>query len=96
MNKALIKKNFYKAVNKDWLEKAEIPADQPSMSAFLELHLGIEKTLMDLTSAWESNNKELNPQLKKYIKYYQMTKDFEKRDLLGSKPFEVIKIELMV
>lgn len=91
MNKALIKKNFYEAVNKDWLEKAEIPADQPSMSAFLELHLGIEKTLMDLTSAWESNNKELNPQLKKYIKYYQMTKDFEKRDLLGSKPFEVIK-----
>lgn len=35
MKKELIKTNFYEAVNGEWLEKAEIPADQPSMSAFL-------------------------------------------------------------
>lgn len=52
MNKELIKTNFYEAVNGEWLEKAVIPGDQPSISAFLELHLGIEKTLMDLAAKW--------------------------------------------
>lgn len=42
MKKELIKDNYYEAINGDWLETAEIPADQPQMSAFLELHLDIE------------------------------------------------------
>ncbi len=90
MNKERIKTNFYEAVNGDWLEKAEIPGDQPSVSAFLELHLGIEETLMGLTSKWEKDQTELNHNLNKYIKLYQMTKDFDKRNELGTKPFEVI------
>ena len=90
MNKELIKSNFYKAVNDDWLETAEIPGDQPSVSAFLELNLGIEKTLMDLTSKWEKDQTGLNDALKQYLKLYQMTKDFDKRNALGTKPFEMI------
>lgn len=90
MNKEQIKTNFYEAVNGEWLEKAVIPGDQPSMSAFLELHLGIEKTLMDLTASWEKDAKALNENLKKFIKLYQMTKDFDKRAELGTKPFQVI------
>ena len=43
MKKELIKTNFYEAVNGQWLEKSVIPGDQPSISAFLELHLDIEK-----------------------------------------------------
>ena len=90
MKKELIKTNFYEAVNGEWIENAKIPGDQPSVSAFLELHLGIEKTLMDLTAKWEENQDELNDNLKKYIELYQMTKDFDKRSELGTKPFEVI------
>jgi len=90
MKKEQIKKNFYEAVNAKWLEKAEIPGDQPAVSAFLELHLDIEKTLMGLTKKWEKNQDELNDNLKKYIKLYQMSKDFEKRNELGSKPFDLI------
>ncbi|MDY0210960.1 MAG: M13-type metalloendopeptidase [Acholeplasma sp.] len=90
MKKELIKTNFYEAVNGEWLEKAVIPDDQPSISAFLELHLGIEKTLMDLTSKWEKDQTGLNDNLKKFIKLYQMTKDFDKRASLGAKPFELI------
>ena len=90
MKKELIKTNFYEAVNGEWFEKAVIPGDQPSISAFLELHLGIEKTLMDLTSKWEKDQTGLNDNLKKFIKLYQMTKDFDKRNELGTKPFEVI------
>lgn len=58
MKKELIKTNFYEAVNEDWLKKAVIPGDQPSVSAFLELHLGIEKTLMDLTEKWKKIKKD--------------------------------------
>ncbi|MGS0972770.1 MAG: M13 family metallopeptidase [Candidatus Izemoplasmataceae bacterium] len=91
MKKEQVKTNFYEAVNGEWLEKAEIPGDQPAVSAFLELHLGIEKTLMDLTKEWEQDQEKLSDNLKKYIKLYQMTKDFDKRNDLGTKPFEVIK-----
>lgn len=88
MNKEKIKTDFYHAVNEKWLEKAKIPGDQPAVSAFLELHLGIEKTLMDLTRKWENDPSGLNDNLKKYVKLHQMTKDFDKRDELGTKPFE--------
>ncbi|MEC9485859.1 MAG: M13-type metalloendopeptidase [Candidatus Izemoplasma sp.] len=90
MNKEEIKTNFYQAVNEEWLKTAEIPGDQPAVSAFLELHLDIEKTLMDLTEQWHQDPSELNDNLQKYIKLYRMTKDFEKRNGLGAKPFEVI------
>jgi putative endopeptidase len=90
MKKELIKTNFYEAVNGEWLENAVIPNDQPSMSAFYELHLGIEETLKELTAKWEKNQTGLNDNLKKFIKLYQMTKDFDTRNKLGTKPFEVI------
>src|SRR6056297_557803 len=90
MKKEQVKANFYEAVNGEWLEKAKIPGDQPAVSAFLELHLGIEKTLMDLTSKWEKDQSDLNDNLKKYMTLYGMAKDFDKREALGSKPFEII------
>lgn len=90
MRKELIKKNYYEAVNADWIENAKIPGDQPAVSTFLELHLGIEKTLMDLTAKWNKNDSDLNGILKEYINLYRMTNDFEKRNELGTKPFQVI------
>ncbi|MDY0318160.1 MAG: M13-type metalloendopeptidase, partial [Candidatus Izemoplasmatales bacterium] len=90
MNKELIKSNFYDAVNREWIDKAKIPGDQPSISAFVELHLGIEKTLLDLVAKWEKDQSNLNSNLKKFVKLYQMTKDFDKRGELGSKPFDVV------
>ncbi|XFA98583.1 M13-type metalloendopeptidase [Candidatus Izemoplasma sp. B36] len=90
MTNELKKTNFYESVNAEWLEKTKIPSDKPSMSAFTELHIGIEKTLMDLTKKWEENPEGLNDNLKKYIKLYRMSKDFKKRNELGTKPFEII------
>ncbi|MBU1094757.1 MAG: M13 family peptidase [Firmicutes bacterium] len=90
MKNELIKTNYYEAVNGKWLENAVIPNDQPSMSAFLELHLGIEKMLLDLTSKWEKDQAGLNKNIKKFIKLYQMTKDFDKRNELGTRPFDLI------
>lgn len=88
MKKELLKDNFYKAVNGEWLENAVIPDDQPSMSAFLELHLDIEKTLMDLTNKWVKDQTDLNEHLLQFVKYYNMTKDFNKKAELGTSPIK--------
>lgn len=90
MNNEQIKTNFYQAVNGTWLDEAVIPGDQPAMSAFLELHLGIEKTLMELTKSWNEDPSELPENLQKFIQLYRMTKDFDKRNELGTKPFQPI------
>ncbi|HHT82290.1 MAG TPA: M13 family peptidase [Acholeplasmataceae bacterium] len=90
MKKELIKDNYYEAINGDWLETAEIPADQPQMSAFLELHLDIEKLLMDLAAKWSKDQTGLNKNLLKFVKLHEMTKDFETRDKLGSTPLQPI------
>ncbi len=90
MKKELIKENYYEAVNGKWLETAVIPGDQPTVSAFLELHLGIEKTLLELTEKWSQNPSLLNPNLKKFIKLHQMTKDFNKRQELGTAPIKIV------
>ncbi len=84
MKKELIKNNFYQAVNGSWLDKAVIPSDQPSISAFLELHLGIEKTLMELASNWNKDSNGLNDNLLKFVKVYKKANDFEMREKLGS------------
>ena len=34
MKQELIKNNYYEAVNKEWIDAAVIPGDQPMMSAF--------------------------------------------------------------
>lgn len=90
MKKELIKENFYQAVNGSWLQQVEIPSDKPAMSAFLELHLGIEKTLMELVTKWENDQTGLNENLLKFVKYYEMTKDFATREKLGTKPLEPV------
>lgn len=88
MKQNSIKNNFYMAVNSKWLETAVIPEDQPSISAFLELHLDIEKLLLKLTEEWKNDPKELNDHLKKFIKFYKMTSDFNKRTELGIEPIK--------
>ena len=90
MDKNLLKQNYYEAVNKEWLETAVIPGDQPAISAFVELHLDIEKTLLELASKWEKDQAGLNDNLQKFVKLYKMAKDFDKRQQLGSKPIEVV------
>lgn len=86
MKKDLIKSNYYEAVNGAWLQKAEIPNDQPSMSAFLELHLGIEKTLMELGEKWLEDSQGLNNNLQKFLIVFQKARDFSKREQLGTSP----------
>jgi putative endopeptidase len=90
MKKELIKTNYYEAVNKDWIDKAEIPSDQPMMSAFLELHLDIEKKLMSLAKKWVKDQTGLNDHLVQFVNLYKMTKDFDTREKLGAEPLKPV------
>lgn len=90
MKKELIKDNYYEAVNGTWLEKTTIPGDMPAVSAFVELHLGIEKLLIDLASKWDKDQKGLNDNLLKFVTVYKKTNDFAGREKAGSK--EIFKV----
>lgn len=90
MKKELIKKDYYRAVNSSWLEKAVIPGDQPQISAFLELHLDIEKLLMELAEKWNKDESGLDKNLLKFVKLYKMSNDFETREKLGIEPIKPI------
>lgn len=88
MDNKELKDNFYKAINKEWIKKTKIPADKSSTGAFLEIHLKLEKKLQSIANSW-SKNTDLIPddqKLKEFIKFYNMTKDFEKRNNLGFSP----------
>ena len=90
MKQELIKNNYYEAVNKEWIDAAVIPGDQPMMSAFLELHLDIEKLLMDLAKKWDKDQTGLNNHLQEFVKLYKMTNDFATREKLGAEPLKPV------
>lgn len=84
MKKELLKDNFYEAVNHSWLEKSVIPSDKPAISAFLELHLDIEKTLLELANKWSMDQTGLNDNLLKFVKVYNKANDFKLREENGT------------
>ena len=47
MQKIRVQDDLYEAVNGEWLEKAEIPADRPTAGGFSELDQNVEKILMN-------------------------------------------------
>lgn len=86
-----VQDNLFEAVNKEWLETTEIPADKPRISAFDELVLEIEKNLTkdltDLSIHFPTQNSELLEAIKFYVKAGQ----WEKRN---SDDFSAVKNEL--
>lgn len=87
ISQAAVKQDLYDAVNGDWQATAEIPADHASTGGFMDLVDGIEKTLMhDFDAMVAGKTTPNDPQLAEFIKFYQLTKDFEKRDQDGAKP----------
>ncbi|MCK9233638.1 MAG: M13 family metallopeptidase [Acholeplasmataceae bacterium] len=90
MKEQLRKDNFYEAINAEWHKNAVIPDDQPAMSAFLELHLGIEKTLMELAKKWQEDSSGLNANLLKFLKVLKKANDFNLREELGVEPIKKV------
>lgn len=82
-----IKDDFYDAVNGEWLATAEIPSDHSSTGGFMDLVDGVDENLMKDFAEMRSGAKEPNtPELKEFIKFYEIAADFKKREEDGVKP----------
>lgn len=84
-NQTLAKEDFYEAVNGEWIKDAVIPPDKPATGGFNDLVDDIEKTLMTDFAAMSLETTE-NPLQKEFLKFYQLAKDFEKREADGATP----------
>lgn len=87
MDKTLLKDDLYQAVNGEWLATAEIPADKPATGGFIDLVDQVDDLLINDTKEMAQQPETVQDDLlKEYLAYYQLTKDFEKRDADGATP----------
>lgn len=79
--------NFYKAVNGEWEKTAVIPDDKPTTGGFMDLHLGIEKLMLETTDKWlAGEDLPTDPILLNFIKFHRLLTDFDKREADGVAP----------
>lgn len=86
IQKDLIKKDLYKAVNGEWLEKAVIPEDRARVGGFQDLVFAVEDTLIEDFD----NLKDAKGEMKEFLKYYNLTKDFDTRNKDGIKDLKIL------
>lgn len=84
IDRKLAKEDFYEAVNGEWLKTAVIPADMPVTGGFNDL---VVKTENILIKDFNENNldKYSDSMMKEFIKFYNLTKNMEKRKEEGVK-----------
>lgn len=87
IDQKLLKKDFYAAVNQDWLHQATIPSDKPATGGFQDLVEDVEKQLMaDIKKKSTLPEHQLEKELVHFISYYRLANDYQMRDALGAKP----------
>lgn len=86
---AKAKEDLYEAVNGEWLQTAQIPADRPATGGFNSLVDDIDKTLMDDFDAFLNKQKSSqDPRFNEMIKLYGLAKDFKRREQEGTVPLK--------
>ncbi|WP_303974426.1 M13 family metallopeptidase [Streptococcus merionis] len=92
---ATVSSNFYQAINKEWLEKAEIPSDMPATDAFSEVQESIDDALKSdlaqLASGEKSSDVEGVPEM---LQFYQLVNDFDRREKEGLEPVKAYMDQL--
>lgn len=84
-----LKDDFYEAINKDWLETAEIPADKPATGGFQDLAEDIEQLLINELKEMSSNETNLTEgKLKEAVTFYRLANDYDKRNSLKASPIK--------
>ena len=86
---AKAKEDLYEAVNGEWLQTAQIPADRPATGGFNSLVDDIDKTLMDDFDAFLNKQKSSqDPRFNEMVKLYGLAKDFKRREQEGTAPLK--------
>ena len=86
MESVRIQDDLFYAVNGEWIEKAEIPADRPTTGGFSELDIGVEKTLRADMETMIAGDKYSNGYLKSACKLYTAIADVKRRKREGIRP----------
>ncbi len=88
----LIKDDLYEAVNAEYLEKLEIPADRTSIGAFALIDINIEKQLLDDFKNIPLDDPSVSAEMTEYLKFYRSIINNHNRELTAnSSVFEIIK-----
>ncbi len=81
INKNLIKTDLYEAVNKDYLEKMEIPSDRKSMGAFAKIDMDIEKQLLHDFKTLNFDDEFVSDEMVNYLRFYRSIVDNKNRSI---------------
>lgn len=86
---ATVATNYYQAINKDWLEKAEIPADAPATNDFYALSDSIkDKLKADIKNLAEGKETSDIAGMSSFITFYKAANDTEQREKDGLEPLK--------
>ncbi len=85
--KVRIQDDLYRFVNGEWIDKAVIPDDKPSVGGFVDLDQDVEKLLMSDFDAFREGKKTTDiEEFKEAIKLYNKIVDVKRRNEEGIKP----------
>ena len=85
--KTRIQDDLYHAVNGEWLEKAVIPDDRPTVGGFSDLNENVEKTLREDFASFAKGAKPIpSPEVGEAVKLYNLFLNVEKRNAEGISP----------
>lgn len=86
---ATVASNFYQAVNKDWLLKAKIPADSPTIDNFYTLDEDIKgKLKKDIKNLGEGKETSDITGMSEFITFYKAASDYNQREKDGLEPLK--------
>ena len=86
---ATVASNFYQAVNKDWLLKAKIPVDSPSIDNFYTLDEDIKgKLKKDIKNLGEGKESSDITGMSEFITFYKAASDYKQREKDGLEPLK--------
>lgn len=88
MNKKLIHKDFFEAVNGEWISKHKIPDNKAAIGSFERLDEGLTRLKTSLLTKWSTDTREIenNSQLIEMVKFYKLASNWQDRKNNGIKP----------
>ena len=86
---ATVASNFYQAVNKEWLLKAKIPVDSPSIDSFYTLDEDVKgKLKKDIKNLGEGKESSDITGMSEFITFYKAASDYKQREKDGLEPLK--------
>ena len=86
---ATVDSNFYQAVNKEWLLKAKIPVDSPSIDSFYTLDEDVKgKLKKDIKNLGEGKESSDITGMSEFITFYKAASDYKQREKDGLEPLK--------